>query len=312
MTTNENNEAKVMLNSKQCDAFLAVAEMGSFDLAAERLCITASAVTLRVQSLEKTLGHLLIVRERPCRVTQAGQSLLHYLQHTRRLEQNLLQDLTGQTNESPFYQLNIATNDDSLATWLFSAVRETLLREKIVVHLKVDDQAHTHHLLEAGLVSACISTEQHPMKGCLAIRLGSMSYRMVATPEFTRHWFPQGLHRNALKMAPAVIYNDKDHIHTDIILARYGLNIDSYPHHYIPSSTAFVEAIAYGLGFGMVPDYQIGQRLITGEWVEILPEARTDIQLYWHHWKQQSKPLQQLTHDILEKAPNYMNQKFDQ
>ena len=39
MTTNENNEAKVMLNSKQCDAFLAVAEMGSFDLAAERLCI---------------------------------------------------------------------------------------------------------------------------------------------------------------------------------------------------------------------------------------------------------------------------------
>ena len=90
------------------------------------------------------------------------------------------------------------------------------------------------------------------------------------------------------------------------------MNIDSYPHHYIPSSTAFVEAIAYGLGFGMVPDYQIGQRLLTGEWVEILPEARTDIQLYWHHWKQQSKPLQQLTHDILEKAPNYMNQKFDQ
>ena len=46
-----------MLNHKQCDAFLAVAETGSFDLAAERLCITASAVTLRVQSLEKSWGH---------------------------------------------------------------------------------------------------------------------------------------------------------------------------------------------------------------------------------------------------------------
>ncbi|MNE71208.1 putative HTH-type transcriptional regulator [compost metagenome] len=52
-----------MLNHKQCDAFLAVAETGSFDLAAEQLCITASAVTLRIQSLEKSLGHLLIVRE---------------------------------------------------------------------------------------------------------------------------------------------------------------------------------------------------------------------------------------------------------
>jgi hypothetical protein len=149
---------------------------------------------------------------------------------------------------------------------------------------------------------------QHAMKGCLATRLGSMSYRMVATPEFTRHWFPQGLHRNALKMAPAVIYNDKDHIHTDIILARYGLNIDGYPHHYIPSSTAFVEAIAYGLGFGMVPDYQIGQRLLTGEWVEILPEARTDIQLYWHHWKQQSVALEKLTTTLLQKAHLKMNQ----
>ena len=42
-----------MLNAKQCDAFYAVAKTGSFDLAAEQLNITASAVTLRVQSLEK-------------------------------------------------------------------------------------------------------------------------------------------------------------------------------------------------------------------------------------------------------------------
>ena len=42
-----------MLQSKQSEAFLAVAETGSFELAAERLSITASAVTLRVQSLEK-------------------------------------------------------------------------------------------------------------------------------------------------------------------------------------------------------------------------------------------------------------------
>ncbi len=37
-----------MLNSKQCEAFLAVAETGSFELAAERLYVTASAITLRV------------------------------------------------------------------------------------------------------------------------------------------------------------------------------------------------------------------------------------------------------------------------
>ncbi|MEK5782808.1 LysR family transcriptional regulator, partial [Acinetobacter baumannii] len=62
------------LNSKNCDAFLAVAETQSFDAAAKVLNITASAVTLRVQNLERDLGQVLVLRERPCKVTNAGQS----------------------------------------------------------------------------------------------------------------------------------------------------------------------------------------------------------------------------------------------
>ncbi|OTG68145.1 ArgP/LysG family DNA-binding transcriptional regulator [Acinetobacter sp. ANC 4470] len=297
-----------MLNSKQCDAFLAVAETGSFELAAERLYITASAVTLRVQSLEKTLGHILILRERPCRVTQAGQSLLHYLQHSRLLEQNLLQNLTGQIANSSFYQINIATNDNSLTTWLLSTIQETLIDEKIVLHLKVADQTQTHHLLEAGLVNACISTEAITMKGCLAEPLGTMTYRMVATPQFVQKWFPNGINRENLKVTPAVIYNDRDQIHTDIILKHYGLTSDSYPHHYIPSSNAFAEAICIGLGFGMLPEYQIGLRLETAELVEILPQFRTEIMLYWHHWKRQSVALEKLTETLLQQAHLKMNQ----
>ena len=296
-----------MLNHKQCDAFFAVAETGSFDLAAARLCITASAVTLRVQSLEKTLGHLLIVRERPCRVTQAGQSLLHYLQHARLLEQSLIQDLTGKASASDFYRVHIASNDDSLATWLLPALRQTLLEEKIALHLQVDDQSQTHHLLEAGLVNACISTEVNAMNGCLAQPLGAMTYRMVATPEFSRQWFASGIGREALRQAPAVIYNKKDRLHTDIILKKFGLSAESYPHHYIPSSTAFTEAVFLGLGFGMVPDYQIAGRLETGRLIEVMPEARCDIQLYWHHWKQQSAPLQKLTAALLQHAHQHMN-----
>lgn len=58
-----------MLDSKQCEAFLAVAEVGSFDAAGEHLCITPSAVSLRVQALEKYLGQILIIRGRPCAYT---------------------------------------------------------------------------------------------------------------------------------------------------------------------------------------------------------------------------------------------------
>lgn len=298
-----------MLQSKHSEAFLAVAETGSFEQAALRLNITASAVTLRLQTLEKKLGHVLIVRERPCRPTLTGQSLLHYLQHSKLLEHNFLQNLTGQTGNA-FYQVNIATNADSLATWLLSTLQHVLIEEKIALHLKVDDQSQTHHLLEAGLVNACISTEQYAMKGCQAVRIGSMTYRMVATPNFINRWFQQGIHRESLRHAPAVIYNAKDRLHTDLIQKQFGLSPQCYPHHFIPSSNAFVETILLGLGFGMLPDYQIGNRLKHGELIEILPEFKHELELYWHHWNQQSLQLQKIT-EVLVRSAHLKMQKSE-
>ena len=296
-----------MLNHKHCAAFLAVAETGSFDLAAIQLCITASAVTLRIQSLEKQLGHLLIVRERPCRVTQAGQALLHHLQHSRLLEQGLLQTLTGQTSDSPFYQINIAINADSLATWLLPLLKDILIKEKIVVHFQVDDQSETHHLLEAGLVNACLTTESNAMKGCVAEYLGNMHYRFVATPEFSQQWFKHGVNRDALRQAPALIFNEKDQMHTRSIQQKFGLHPTQYPHHFIPSASGFVDAIVMGLGYGWLPDYQANRYLQNGTLIALTDQLNIDLPLYWHHWKQQSPPLFTLTECLKQHAQKRMN-----
>lgn len=119
-----------MLAHKSCEAFLAVAEYGSFEAAATQLCITASAVSLRVQTLEKQLGQIFIVRERPCRVTHAGEILLKHLQHQRLKENQLLQQLQGHHRHA-FYQLNIATNADTLATWLLPILQPILIQKKL-------------------------------------------------------------------------------------------------------------------------------------------------------------------------------------
>ncbi|WP_180007621.1 MULTISPECIES: LysR family transcriptional regulator ArgP [unclassified Acinetobacter] len=294
-----------MLQSKHSEAFLAVAETGSFEQAALRLNITASAVTLRLQTLEKKLGHVLIVRERPCRPTLAGQSLLHYLQHSKLLEHNFLQNLTGQTANA-FYQVNIATNADSLATWLLPLLKDLLIEEKIVIHFQVDNQSQTHHLLEAGLVNACVTTESEAMKGCVAEYLGEMHYRFVATPDFIQRWFGQGVTRNALRAAPALIFNEKDDLHTQSIQKNFGLNPSQYPHHFIPSSTAFFDAITMGLGYGWLPDYQSKDLLAAGKLIELSTELSIDLALYWHHWNQQSVQLQKLTAVVLQHAKDHM------
>lgn len=50
------------------------------------------------------------------------------------------------------------------------------------------------------------------MKGYQAQLIGAMRYRMVATPAFFQRWFGQGIHRESLRKAPAIIYNDQDHM----------------------------------------------------------------------------------------------------
>lgn len=296
-----------MLNSKQTDAFFAVAQTGSFDLAAKTLNLTASAVTLRVQNLEKTLGHLLLVRDRPCRVTEAGQTLLHYLQHQKRLQNSLMQDLGGQDVENGFYQLNIASNADSLASWLLPTLQSVLLKHQITLHIQVDDQSRTHHLLEAGRVSACLSIQADPMKGCVAEQLGKMHYHLLATPEFMNRWFSTGCHRENLRRAPAVMFNEKDRLHSDFILRHFGLNPTQYPHHLIPSYSAFFDAILSGLGFGWIPAFQARDAMLQKKLVEVIQDKPLELSLYWHHWKQQSPQLELLTQILCREATHAMN-----
>lgn len=296
-----------MLNDKQTDAFFAVAQTGSFDLAAAILNITASAVTLRVQNLEKQLGHLLLVRDRPCRATQSGETLLNYLQHQKRLEQSLLQDLGGQHLDHDFFQLNIATNADSLASWLLPTIQDSLIQHKISLHFHVDDQSQTHHLLEAGRVNACLTTQADAMKGCVAEFLGHMRYHLVATPQFITQWFADGCHRENLRRAPAVIFNEKDRLHTDFIEQNFGLNASQYPHYSVPSYSAFFDAISASLGFGWVPEFQAKSALKTGHLVPVVKTANIKLGLYWHHWKQQSPQLSLLTHILKEMAASKMN-----
>lgn len=291
-----------MLDSKQCEAFLAVAEVGSFDAAGEQLYITPSAVSLRVQALEKYLGQILIIRGRPSVLTKAGQTLLQHLRHTRLMEQNLLQGLMGKSSDSEFYKIALASNADSLATWLLPSIQPTLFKEKIVLELKIDDQSHTHTLLETGQVNACISAEEQVMSGCLAQPLGKMRYKMLASADFAAYWFRQGVNRESLRKAPAVIFNHKDLMHSEMLLKCFGLPMRSYPYHFIPSTDAFVKAIQLGLGFGMAPEIQVHSLLSSGAFVEIMPEAQLDIPLYWHHWKRQSKQLDLLTETIVQAA----------
>uniref|UniRef100_UPI000ADF3257 LysR substrate-binding domain-containing protein n=1 Tax=Streptomyces sp. NRRL B-24085 TaxID=1709476 RepID=UPI000ADF3257 len=61
--------------------------------------------------------------------------------------------------------------------------------------------------------------------------------------------------------------------------------------HAVATSEGFVEAVARGLGWGMVPEVQAEPLLRTGRLVPLAPDRPVDVPLYWQQWKLDSPAL---------------------
>ncbi|MFN7883470.1 MAG: LysR family transcriptional regulator, partial [bacterium] len=75
----------------------AVIREGSFERAAQVLCVTSSAVSQRVRTLEERVGCALVVRGQPCRPTATGRMLCQHLDRGRLLEHDFLDSMPAFT-----------------------------------------------------------------------------------------------------------------------------------------------------------------------------------------------------------------------
>ena len=289
-----------MLDARRGEALLAVIDSGSFEQAALRLSLTPSAVSQRVSALESELGMPLIIRSKPCRATVAAQRLVQYLRRARLLEDEFVAD-SGERSALPL-SVPLAVNNDTLATWLLPGLAQFLIDEHILLDILLDDQDHTYTLLSQGLALAGVSSHPEPLRGCEVQLLGAMRHRLLAAPSFATKWFPDGLQREAARVAPLMVFNRKDTLQSDFLQRELGLPPGSYPSHYVPASEAFLHAVQRGLGYGMVPELQYGDQVQTGELVDLAPDKPTDVTLYWHSWRVQSPKLERLSAQVVAAA----------
>ncbi|MGF6976162.1 DNA-binding transcriptional LysR family regulator [Paraburkholderia sp. JPY465] len=56
-----------------------------------------------------------------------------------------------------------------------------------------------------------------------------------------------------------------------------------------------LNAILNGLGYGLVPEMQIGALLESGALVDLAPGHGLLLELYWHHWESEPEPLAKIT-----------------
>ena len=297
-----------MLDRDQLETFATVAEQQSFERAAAVLNVTRGAVSQRIKALEESLATILLLRDKPVMPTHAGEALLRHVKALRLLEASSLRELsTGADHDGPV-PLSIAVNADSLATWFPPLLRELFAKRLVALEVVTDDQDHTSSRLLRGEVVGCISTDAKAAAGFLAKPLGAMEYRCYATPGFIAEFLVDGLTvRNVLR-APAVLFNRKDALHDEFLQRRFGMRIDRYPRHYLPSPSALLEGIAMGAGYGLVPSTQAQGLVQEGVLQELAPDDPVQVDLYWHHWEMEPPIAREITELIIARAEHCLIQ----
>lgn len=294
-----------MLDGKQLEALAAVLEHGGFGPAAHALNLTLAAVSLRIKSLETSLGQRLLVRGKVGRATAAGQALLAHIRQVQLMEADLLSDMATQHGAAAQWQrLSVAVNADSLSSWLLPGVAPALARHHLLLDVVIDDQEHTHESLKSGDVVACVSTHPTPMRGCVAEPLGVMRYRCVGAPALVRKCQTRSgaVSPHRLLATPAVIFNRKDGLQDLFLSQQFGLQLPQYPRHFVPAVDAFESALVSGMGWGMVHELHLLARSGRLPLVEVLPGSSVDVPLYWHHWAREPLSAQRLTQAVKQAA----------
>ncbi|MFI9615113.1 LysR family transcriptional regulator ArgP [Streptomyces sp. NPDC052023] len=273
----------------QVRTLLAVVDEGTFEAAAAALHVTPSAVSQRVKALEQRTGRILLMRTKPVRPTESGEIVVRLARQLGRLERDARAEL-GMSGTTEATRVSVAVNSDSLATWFLPALSRVPEELRLCFELRREDQDHTAALLREGLVMAAVTSSSVPVTGCSVRALGVMRYVAAARPDFAaRHL--DGPLRERLPDAPVVVFDRRDDLQDAFVRRLRRGGGASAVRHSVPTSDGFAEAVAAGLGWGLVPEVQAEPLLAAGRLIHLAPDRAVDVPLYWQQWKLDSPAL---------------------
>ncbi len=295
------------LDYKWIEALEAIVTQGSFERAAEDLYISQSAISQRLKQLEKFLAQPALIREQPPRPTLVGKKLLSLHKRVKLLESELIPELANQEQERAL-SISIATNADSLATWLLPAISPVMKSRKVEMNIVVFGESRTLDKMKSGEVVGAISQEEKPIQGCDADYLGRIDYVCVASPDFVSRYFSDGVNFKTLASAPAVSFDQYDDLHKQFLHQYFNVPRDTIINHTVASSEAFVKLALSGVAYCLIPRLQIESELASGALVDVTPNFFLTHRLYWHHWQLESGLLQEVTKAVTHYAKEHLPQ----
>lgn len=279
--------------AEQLRAFAAVVDTGTFDAAAGRLHVTPSAVSQRIRALERQVGAVVVRRSNPAEPTAAGRVLVRLARQVELVAAEAIAELGGAPEGSAAPRvLTIVVPSDSLSSWFAPVLDASATEDGHVLEILRDDENRSEEHLRSGRAMGAITTERHPVQGCSSTPLGSMRYRAMGAPDFVGRWFGPG--GGGFAAAPVVNFGRDDPLQNEVLRAAVpGQSSGGGPANYVPDPAQFGRAVAAGMGWGMIPDWQAAE---LGDGLRAIePEVVREVDLYWQRWTLDSPALDWLS-----------------
>ena len=286
------------IHPDQARTLAAIVAHGSFEAAAGHLRVTASAVSQRVRALEVAVGRPVLKRTRPVELTSSGHAVVRFARQLDMLSADLAEELQPGA-EPASVRLTLVINSDSLHTWALPGLAS--VADTVQLEILREDQDYSLELLRSGAAAAAITTTAKAAPGCSSRRLGVMRYLPVCTPDFAARWFPDGAVTESLAVAPVIVFDHKDELQ-DRYLRSVSRRALQPPRHYVPAAHEFGEAIRLGMGWGLLPEIEIGDDLDQRTLKTLAPKSFVDVPLHWQQWRYGSAVLDGVAASIQDAA----------
>lgn len=254
--------------------FCAVAEAGSFSVAAQRLEVTTSAVSKAVGRLERRLGAKLLHRStRRLRLTEAGGA---YYAHARRAveEAAAAADAVAALGGAPRGKLRVSAPMTMGLALLARLIPAFLDRHPgLAIDLELDDRRVD---LIAGGFDLAIRVGELDDSGFLAKPVGTMPAVPVAAPAYLEtHGEPQRPEDLAGHACLLYSYHFGGHEwRFDGPDGRRHVRLSG--RYTVNSSMALREAALAGLGIARIPAYLVRDDILDGRLRRLLPGHAMD------------------------------------
>ncbi len=251
---------------------VAVVDNGGFSAAARALGVSKSAVSKRINQLEKHLGVRLLYRTtRKLSLTEAGE---RYFEHASRalIAAGQAEDAVMELQGDPQGKLRI------ISPMSFGRLHVAPLLPKLQVELVMDDKKTD--LVAAGF-DVAIRSGRLPDSTLVARKLAPLRQVLCASPDY--------IERQGLPATPAELTGH------NCVLFSYSSDADKWTlcaegdresvlvsgNYRVNNSEALLEALRAGVGIGRLPTFVAGPDLKAGRLVKLFESYRIPDQTFY-------------------------------